>query len=514
MTEFIQLHFLPMLFFIVLAISAFSSLVLLIPGVPVQFVRIHVGILVLPPIFALIGLISDRKSEIYGPLQFDSLSWLLAIFVLTIGLIVQRYSVRYLFGDLSYRKYFTLLTFTTAAGSLTWVSNDLRLLLVCWGATLLGLTFIIRLKKDWPIARKAAAVSGRMFAISWIFLLAASIWTAQATGDWQLSNALTLNNLSQLETWEKTCIALLLIVAVIIPAAQWPCQRWLLDSVVAPTPVSAVMHAGIVNAGGILLTRFAPLMNGNHAQLILLLISSISVLLGTGIMMVHVDYKRQLVGSTIAQMGFMLIQCALGAYLAAIIHAVLHGLFKSTLFLQAGSALKHPEHHMPIQRPTKSSSFLWSFIGGGLGLIVGISFWMSAQEEGYHFISAVILGWSVFFAWSQLVADGNGRIGRITGFILIAGAAIVYNLIHTAFNGLLGEIIQEGNQRSSLAAIIFLIILMAGSVAGIWLSRHRSSPWFAVVYLWLIKLGEPHRDLVESHPTYLNKSLFRGGNLR
>ena len=55
-------------------------------------------------------------------------------------------------------------------------------------------------------------------------------------------------------------------------------------------------------------------------------------------MFVQVDYKRQLVGSTIAQMGFMLVQCALGAYLAAIIHAILHGLFKSTLFLRAGSA--------------------------------------------------------------------------------------------------------------------------------------------------------------------------------
>ena len=78
-----------------------------------------------------------------------------------------------------------------------------------------------------------------------------------------------------------------------------------------------------------------------YAQIILLILSGISVLMGTGIMLVHVDYKRQLVGSTIAQMGFMLIQCALGAYLAAIIHAVLHGLFKSTLFLQAGSVIHH-----------------------------------------------------------------------------------------------------------------------------------------------------------------------------
>lgn len=55
-------------------------------------------------------------------------------------------------------------------------------------------------------------------------------------------------------------------------------------------------------------------------------------MIGTGISLVQVDYKRQLVGSTIAQMGFMLIQCALGAYLAAVIHLILHGLFKATLF--------------------------------------------------------------------------------------------------------------------------------------------------------------------------------------
>ena len=71
-------------------------------------------------------------------------------------------------------------------------------------------------------------------------------------------------------------------------------------------------------------------------------------------MLVHVDYKRQLVGSTIAQMGFMLIQCALGAYLAAIIHAVLHGLFKSTLFLQAGSAL----HHGQPTKKFKQTNFI------------------------------------------------------------------------------------------------------------------------------------------------------------
>ena len=310
-------------------------------GFRCHFVRIHVGIISLPPIVALLALISNNESVIFGPWRFDSLSWLLALFVLTMGLIVQRYSIRYLLGDRSYRKYFALLTLTTVADSVAWLSNDLRLLLVCWGVTLLGLTLLIGLKKEWQVARNAATHSGRLFALGWLILLVAIIWVTQATGHWQLSLVLTQNSLAQLDSWERTCINLLLILAVVIPAAQWPFQRWLLDSVVAPTPVSAVMHAGIVNAGGIILTRFSPLFSGDIAQIVLLVLSSVSVLIGTGIMLVQVDYKRQLVGSTIAQMGFMLIQCALGAYLAAIIHAVLHGLFKSTLFLQAGSAIHH-----------------------------------------------------------------------------------------------------------------------------------------------------------------------------
>ena len=499
---------LPEMFFGLLAISVISGLILLYPRVPMSFVRLHVGVTLLPPVTALLALITGNESIIYGPWRFDSLSWLLALFVLTIGFIVQRYSVRYLLGDTSYRKYFALLTITTTADSLVWLSNDLRLLLVCWGATLLGLTLLISLKKEWSVARNAASQSGRMFALGWLILLGAVMWITQATGHWQLSLVLTESSLAQLDSWERTCINLLLILAVVIPAAQWPFQRWLLDSVVAPTPVSAVMHAGLVNAGGIILTRFSPLFNGSVGQIVLLLLSSVSVIIGTGIMLVHVDYKRQLVGSTIAQMGFMLIQCAFGAYLAAIIHAVLHGLFKSTLFLQAGSV---PQHH---EKPNHPPSFLWTISGGILGLLVAIGLWMSSPGEGYQLISALTLGWSVSLSWNQLVAFGPGRIGRIAGFSLFAGGAIVYSLVHDAFYRVLQDTIPKGTQTPAPAAILLLIILLAGSAACVWLDRHRSSMAYILIYLWLIRLGEPQNDLVESHPKHLTLSFFRGGHLR
>jgi NAD(P)H-quinone oxidoreductase subunit 5 len=506
-----MLDFLSIIYFILLTASVLSGFILLSRRIPLSFVRIHIGIISLPPIAALLSLVLHKGSLIIGPLRLDSLSWLVSIFVLLIGLIVQKYSVRYLYGDRSYRKYFTLLTITTVADALTWLCDDVRWLIVCWGVTLFGLTLLIRVKKEWQVALNASKFSGRLFLLSWLLLLAAFILVSQATGHWQLSHSMAQNSLSQIDSRNKTFINLLLIVAVMIPAAQWPFQRWLLDSAVTPTPVSAVMHAGIVNAGAMMLTRFAPLFNGDKAQIILLVVSGISVLLGTGIMLVHVDYKRQLVGSTIAQMGFMLIQCALGAYSAAIIHAVLHGFFKSSLFLQAGSAIHHKE---VSARPANTSTLLWKAAGGVLGLVVGICYWLTSPGVGYSLISTITLGWSVSLAWTQLVAFGSGRMGKVVGFFLLAGGAVVYQMIHSAFSGMLEEAVHVGVQPYAPAATLFLFVLLLGSTFVIWLAHHRTSRFITIIYLWFVSLGEPKDKSFESHPRYLTKNLSQGGHLR
>ncbi|MEK9199298.1 NADH dehydrogenase subunit 5 [Ureibacillus sp. FSL E2-3493] len=497
----------PIVFLIVLAIAALSSIIFLNPNTPLSFIRIHIGLIALPPIIALMALISNDGGIIMGPLHFDSLSWLLAFFVLTISLIIQRYCIHYLNGDKAYRKYFTLLTLTTIADSVAWLSNDLRLLLVCWGATLFGLTLLIGLKKEWQVARNAAKICGCLFALSWGLLTLAIVWLTEVTNHWQLTDVLTASSMAQLDSWEQTSISLLFVVAVVIPAAQWPFQRWLLDSVVAPTPISAVMHAGIVNAGGIILTLFAPLFAGSSVQILLFAFSSISVLIGTGIMLVQVDYKRQLVGSTIAQMGFMLIQCALGAYVAAIIHAVLHGLFKSTLFLQAGSVLDHSQSTVYTK---KTLPFKWIFTGSILALLVGIGYWLTSPEEGYQLVSAFMLGWSVFLAWVQLVAFGLGKVGRIFGLFVFVGGGIIYFYIHHLLHNALYETMPKV-QTSTIGAILIIFILLLVSIIGLWLTRNRLSKLYTMIYLWLVRLGEPHEEGIESHPSYLKQILSQGG---
>ncbi|WP_163183040.1 NADH dehydrogenase subunit 5 [Neobacillus sedimentimangrovi] len=492
------------LFFIVLIAAGLSGLLFLHPRVPLSFVRIHICIVALPPMVSLVSLANTSVNGSVGPWSLDSLAWLMAFFVLAIGLIIQRFSVRYLMGDRHYRKYFTLFTFTTVVASIAWLSGDLRLMVIFWGATLVGLTLLIRLNRDWKVTSQAAKVAGRLFMLSWFSLLFAMIWLFQVTGQWQLSLALTNDSLAQLESWERTGINLLIILAVIIPAAQWPFQRWLIESVVAPTPVSAIMHAGIVNAGGIILTRFSPLFNGDIASIMLLILASISVLIGSGISLVQVDYKRQLVGSTIGQMGFMLIQCALGAYIAAIIHLILHGLFKATLFLQAGSAVRRFE---VSTRVNERSSYLWIMTGRTLALVIGVAFWVMAPGERYRLISALILGWSLSVSWTQLVAFGKGKIGRIAGLSFLGGAAIVYFIIHNLFYEWLHTTVFHSVQPPMLVVIIVVCFLLFGSALGTWVARNRSSVSFAILYLWLVRLSEAKPKSVESHPNYLKQYL-------
>jgi NAD(P)H-quinone oxidoreductase subunit 5 len=121
-----------------------------------------------------------------------------------------------------------------------------------------------------------------------------------------------------------------------------PFQAWLLGSMTAPTPASALMHAGFVNAGGILLTRFAPVLTLDPAvMLAVVLVGVTSALAGKLLKSVQVDAKTRLGCSTVGQMGFMIMQAGLGFFGAAVTHLVLHGFYKAYLFLSSGEEIEH-----------------------------------------------------------------------------------------------------------------------------------------------------------------------------
>lgn len=123
----------------------------LVPSVPVKYIRLHLTLLLLPVIVGVIGLITINGREVIGIFALDKLAWLVGAFVLALGFIIQKFSARYLLGDRNYRKYFPLYTFTTVFASIGWLSNDLRLMVICWGLTLFCLTQLIRLNRSWKV---------------------------------------------------------------------------------------------------------------------------------------------------------------------------------------------------------------------------------------------------------------------------------------------------------------------------------------------------------------------------
>ncbi|MGV2333173.1 MAG UNVERIFIED_CONTAM: hypothetical protein LVR18_03255 [Planctomycetaceae bacterium] len=132
---------------------------------------------------------------------------------------------------------------------------------------------------------------------------------------------------------------ILIVVGAIMQSALFPFHKWLLSSLNSPTPVSSMMHAGIVNGGGYLLIKLAPLYN--HDVLILNVIfmaGFTSAFIGTIWKLIQNNNKNMLACSTLAQMGCMIMEIGMGFFSVALAHITLHSMFKSYLFLASGSA--------------------------------------------------------------------------------------------------------------------------------------------------------------------------------
>jgi NADH-quinone oxidoreductase subunit L len=143
-----------------------------------------------------------------------------------------------------------------------------------------------------------------------------------------------------IEIGGATAVTLLLFIGAMSKSAQFPIHIWLPRSLYAPTPVHALLHAGIINAGGFLINRLAPLYGLSSTTLhVAFVVGMVTAVLGATMMLAQNDIKKTLGFSTIGQMGYMIMECGLGAFSLAIFHLVAHGLFKATVFLNCGNVI-------------------------------------------------------------------------------------------------------------------------------------------------------------------------------
>jgi NAD(P)H-quinone oxidoreductase subunit 5 len=274
-----------------------------------------------------------------GLVVVDGLTVVMWTVVTFLGGVVHSYSRRYMAGSRDRPRFFARLFGFVLVVMLLVAADHVALFGLAWLAMGLVMADLIGFVRGWPQARAAARLARRSFLASTAFLAVAlgALW--RATGETTVSGLATAGDAVGTPVVWVAVGALLL--AAMIQSALVPFHGWLLASMTAPTPASALMHAGFVNAGGILLARFAPLVSVEpSAMLLVVVVGAASALLGKLLKSVQADVKRQLGCSTVGQMGFMIMQAGLGFFGAAITHLVLHGFYKAYQFLSSGERVE------------------------------------------------------------------------------------------------------------------------------------------------------------------------------
>jgi NADH-quinone oxidoreductase subunit L len=311
--------------------------------------------------------------EAFSPTLFvDRLSGVMMVLITAVSLVIHVYSRRYMQGDQGYVRFFGLLSLLTFVLLSLVTSGHLLWLFLSWHAVTWLLRTLLAFNRASRAARNAGRTTLRVQGFGDAALLVAVGLLYAAFGTFDLtrlpqlvSEAPALPVFGAGTWWEIdaiTAITLALILSVMTKSAQFPFHVWLPGTIEAPTPVSAMLHAGIVNAGGFLVNRLAPLYGlAPTALYVLFIVGAVTALIGASTMLTQSSIKRTLVYSTMGQMGYMVMECGLGAFALAIFHLCAHGLFKATLFLNSGANIhkartefKLPEEHLVREAPAFS----------------------------------------------------------------------------------------------------------------------------------------------------------------
>ena len=266
---------------------------------------------------------------------------LVMLLVAFVAWVIVRYSQTCMDGERGERRYVRWLMATVATVFVVVATNHLLVMTLAWTATSLALH---RLLTFFGERAQAVAAAHKKFIVGRaadLCMLAAAGLLFHAFGTWHIDELIVRAAAAAPWPWAAQAALVLIAGAALLKCAQLPFHGWLIQVMEAPTPVSALLHAGVVNLGGFVLIRLAPLVAESPAALALLIIAgTTTAVLAALVMTTRISIKVMLAWSTCAQMGFMLMQCGLGAWEMALVHLVAHSLYKAHAFLGAGGAVR------------------------------------------------------------------------------------------------------------------------------------------------------------------------------
>ena len=265
--------------------------------------------------------LTSGNLDIHIGISIDRLTAVMLILVTTVSTLVHIYTIGYMHGEPGYARFFAYIALFTFSMLMLVMADNLLQLFVFWEAVGLCSYLLIG---HWYERPSACAAATKAFLVNRVgdfgFILGLFlVWVTFGSLDYVTifahAQELASNTTNLLGpfggTWNvsvMTMICLLLFTGAVGKSAQVPLHVWLPDAMEGPTPVSALLHAGVVNVGGFVMIRLSPLMaHASVAQDILLYVGLGTALVGSLVMMTRMSIKLVLAWSTIAQMGFVLV---------------------------------------------------------------------------------------------------------------------------------------------------------------------------------------------------------------
>lgn len=421
---------------------------------------------------------------------FTVLIWTVVTFF---SALINSYAKKYLTGFRYHTRFLLLCLGFTFSIMVLVMANHVFLLVVMWFSMGVFMSQLIGIDKEWNEARAAAKFALQYFAAGSLFLSLGVLLLAFQTNDFTVSGIITkVNDLPQsIALIASLCI----ITAAIIQSAIYPFHRWLLSAMTAPTPASALMHAGFVNGSGILLTLFSTVLLASNSLIILLIIGGLTAVIAQFTKLLQVNVKQKLACSTIAQMGFMIMQCGLGFFNAAVVHLILHGFYKAYLFLSAGEEIGLSKPQKPLHIKIKPMQAITVLLFGCLGAIL----FAYLTGKGFALNSGLFLLLIVAITVGQ-VTYNIVKEQRLTfvqktflpATLLVVGIgsyALLYNVVTKLMNGM--PMIDHPMPLSSFE-LGFGILFLAGFFV-MKLGIYRNYPW---LYMKLLNISQPSKKTV------------------
>ena len=458
--------------------------------------------------------ITSGRWTIGAGLLIDQLSIVFVLLITGVGGLIHLYSIGYMAHDERRRRFFGFLNLFVASMLLLVLADNYLVLFVGWEGVGLASYLLIGF---WQHKPSAATAAKKAFVVNRVGDMGMSIAIMFMLYLFGSSAFVDVNaGAAAMPATVATVMGLLLLLGACGKSAQVPLQSWLLDAMEGPTPVSALIHAAtMVTAGVYLVTRsHAVFAESQTASTAVVVVGTVTLLFGAWIGCAKDDIKKVLAGSTMSQIGYMMLAAGIGpaGYAFAIFHLLTHGFFKANMFLGAGSVMHgmdddvNMRHYgglarlMPITFVTFAAGYLaiigFPFFAGYYSkdhiieaafeqnLVVGVLALVGAGVTAFYMTRLMLMTFLGAKRWEEGVHPHESPLVMTIPLVVLGAASVLGGLVlNNWIEGWLDPAVggeaaageQPGLLHFSLVGLLTLVVVAAGVAVSVLLFGPRRS---------------------------------------